>query len=302
MLARRGDAAITPAPGTGHSPHPCYPRLVSLRPRRVGFVDRDTRYTEILLTPLRECATYLPKMGQDQEVDLDSFGSLYGADPLYHWVGLDSPLMYSAHKAAGGMTSIYRQLGIGCERLFRQLLRDEMALTVEQVHWSYEYLDTDGRGKPKRRTLTLDGRVEMSDVQDSAKRQRVHDWVKEKAVQLGVSANLAGTVFEVRQGYKSADSKRQNADLTNAARALGHSLLPTLVIMSTQINYVVKQRYELGNWAVLMGTTDVHDPLTSTFAFSKEVLGYDLVGFFERNTSRLRPEVEKILRTLLEAK
>ena len=30
---------------------------------------------------------------------------------------------------------------------------------------------------------------------------------------------LKGTVFEVRQGYKSKDSKRQNADIANAATA-----------------------------------------------------------------------------------
>jgi hypothetical protein len=40
---------------------------------------------------------------------------MYGADPFYHWVGLDSQLMYAAHKVAGGMTSIYRHLGIGCQ-------------------------------------------------------------------------------------------------------------------------------------------------------------------------------------------
>lgn len=265
-------------------------------------MERDQQYVETLLIPLRECANYLPKMGQDEEVDLDRFTVLYSSDPLYHWMGFDSPLMFAAHKAAGGMTSVYRQLGIGCERLFRQILRDELKLTAAQAHWSYEYVDTDESGKPKKRTLTLDGRVEISDVADLSKRQRVQDWVVEKARQLNVSAPLKGAVFEVRQGYKSADSKRQNADLTNAARALGHSLLPTLVIMSTQINYVVRQRYEGGNWAVLMGTTDIHDPFTSTFAFSKEVLGYDLKAFFERNTDTLRAHVETTLNTLLEAK
>jgi len=31
---------------------------------------------------------------------------MYRSDPFYNWVGLDNPLMYAAHKAAGGMTSI----------------------------------------------------------------------------------------------------------------------------------------------------------------------------------------------------
>lgn len=102
------------------------------------MIDRDALYREILLEPLRKCADYLPKMGGGHEVDLAGFTALYGSDPLYHWMGFDSPLMFAAHKAAGGMTSVYRQLGIGCERIFRQVLRDELVLEADQVTWSYE--------------------------------------------------------------------------------------------------------------------------------------------------------------------
>jgi hypothetical protein len=88
--------------------------------------DSDERYVELLLTPIRECAKYRPAFGKakakskgessDEEegkgleegVTVEQFRGLYGADLLYHWVGLDSDLMYAAHKAAGGMTSIYR--------------------------------------------------------------------------------------------------------------------------------------------------------------------------------------------------
>lgn len=55
------------------------------------FWHQDDLYRETILAPLRKCADYLPKMGGDKEVDLAGFTSLYGADPLYHWVGFDSP-------------------------------------------------------------------------------------------------------------------------------------------------------------------------------------------------------------------
>jgi hypothetical protein len=210
--------------------------------------------------------------------------------------------MFSAHRAAGGMTSVYRQLGIGCERLFRQVLRDELELTENQVRWSYEYIEEDNNGERKNRTLTLDGRIKLLDVVDRKRRDRVEGWIRAKADQLGIIAPLNGVVFEVRQGYKSADSKRQNGDLTNAAQALGRLLLPSLVIMSTQINHVVRQRYELGNWAVMLGSIDTEDYLTSTFAFAKHIIGYDLAAFFVRNTEALRSETESILTALLEAK
>lgn len=267
---------------------------------------RDDQYVEIILSPLRKSADYLPRMGGSGEVDLEGFRGLYGADPLYHWMGLDSPLMFSAHKAAGGMTSIYRQLGIGSERLFRQVLRDQLALTADQVKWSYEILpDFDGDDTPKHtktRVLSLDGRVELDDVHDAVARERIREWIDVQRSCLNISAPLKGAVFEVRQGYKSADSKRQNADLANAAQALGHGFLPVLTIMSTQINEAVHARYTTGNWSVLMGTVGEADPVCSTYDFVNQIVGYDLAGFFERNTSRLRAGTEDILRALLEAK
>ncbi|MGO4956766.1 hypothetical protein ACTQ49_05755 [Luteococcus sp. Sow4_B9] len=267
---------------------------------------QDSKYCELLLAPLRKCADYRPKMGGQDNVDVDQFTILYGDDPLYHWMGLDSPLMYAAHKAAGGMTSVYRQLGIGCERLFRQILRDQLGLAAEQVKWAYEYLpepDPDQPGKPlKSRKLELDGRVDLNDVQDAAAKDRISQWVQQQQALLDISTPLKGAVFEVRQGYKSADSKRQNGDLANAAQALGHGYLPVLVIMSTQINHAVRARYMVGNWSVLMGTVGQRDAQTSTYSFLDDVVGYDLPAFFERNTALLRQDVEKILKSLLEPK
>ncbi|AGL14259.1 hypothetical protein [Actinoplanes sp. N902-109] len=264
--------------------------------------ERDRWYREILLAPLRTSAYYLPKMGGGDEVDLAGFTTLYGADPLYHWIGFDSPLMFAAHKAAGGMTSVYRQLGIGCERLFREVLKDELALSEDQVKWSYELLPETEDETRKARILSLDGRVEVADIPDAPASNRVEDWIERQRDALGISVPLKGAVFEVRQGYKSADSKRQNADLANAAQALGHGYLPVLAIMSTQINTVVRARYLTGNWSVLLGTVGADDPQHSTFDFLREVVGYDLAGFFQRNMAELRTGVEGILRQLLEAR
>jgi hypothetical protein len=91
-----------------------------------GSSGNDNDYYELFMEPIRKCKDYKPKLGGNNSdgVDLDGFKSLYGSDSFYSWIGLDSELMYSAHKAAGGMTSIYRQIGIGCERLFRQIIMD----------------------------------------------------------------------------------------------------------------------------------------------------------------------------------
>lgn len=91
--------------------------------------NNDARYLELLLEPIRVCARYQPKFGKGSKgggFTLEQFQRLYQSDPFYNWLGLDNPLMYAAHKAAGGMTSIYRQIGIGSEKLFRTVLQDSL--------------------------------------------------------------------------------------------------------------------------------------------------------------------------------
>src|SRR3989338_1710255 len=193
--------------------------------------DQDKVYRELILEPLRKCADYTPKFGQGQGENgytLEDFERVYGADPLYSWIGFDSPLMYAAHKAAGGMTSLYRQLGIGCERLFRQVIRDQLGLTAEQANWSYEVAEESGTV----RTLYLDGRILLQDIQSTVAKKRVATWLKEMRAKLKILTPIEGAVFEVRQGYKSKDSKRQNADLHNAAQAIAEKYIPVLNLIS----------------------------------------------------------------------
>jgi hypothetical protein len=132
---------------------------------------REARYFNLLVDALRVSARYKPMFGQGRSggVTLEQFRITYGADPFYAWVGLDSPLMYAAQKAAGGMTSIYRQLGIGCERIFRAVLQGVLGLKPEQATWTYQVPSSTGTA----RTLYLDGRIDVSDVPDPAARARV---------------------------------------------------------------------------------------------------------------------------------
>jgi hypothetical protein len=264
----------------------------------------DARYLSLLIDPIRVCAKYKPKMGQGggAGLTLEEFQALYQADPLYAWYGLDHPLMYAAHKAAGGMTSVYRQIGIGVEHLFNQIIRDQLGLTVAQAHWSYDVVGAN----LKTRTLTLDGRIDFNDVMDPAKRKRIQDWVKEAALELGVAPELQkilkGVVFEVRQGYKSKDSKRQNGDIANASTAYTQAYLPSCVVLSSQIDTDIVVRYRNEKWAILTGLIIQKSPHRSTFAFAKDVLGYDLADFFQRNSQILKEEVAKVLHALLSPK
>jgi hypothetical protein len=233
-------------------------------------------------------------------VTLADFKELYGNDPFYAWFGLDNPLMYAAHRAAGGMTSVYRQIGIGCERLFRQILQDELGLTQEESSWSY----TTTQATRKSHTLSLDARIPLESVGDAAKRKLVSDWMVRAACDTNVSRRiiraLRGAVFEVRQGYKSKDSKRQNADIANAATAYSQAYLPCVIVLSTQIDEDIRLRYQTEHWAILTGKLEGTSE-DSTYRFVEEVIGFDLAAFFEKHAETLRKEVARILKTLLRA-
>jgi hypothetical protein len=166
---------------------------------------QDERYFTLLSNALRVCSRYKPKFGRggDQGLTLEQFQQIYGADPFYNWIGINSPLMYAAHKAAGGMTSVYRQLGIGCERIFRAILQDTLGLLDSQVIWSYQVPDSRG----KLRNLSLDGRIDTGHIADEKTRKKIQNWLEKAGEMLRIDQDnrehIKGMVFEVRQGIKA---------------------------------------------------------------------------------------------------
>jgi len=262
---------------------------------------KDSRYLQAILTPIRVCANYRPKLGQGAGAgySLAAVQARYQADPFYNWFGLDNPRMYAAHKAAGGMTSVYRQIGIGCEKVFRLILQDTLGLSDKSVRWSYEVTGANN----KKRMLHLDGRVSVDDITDTVAQARFKEWMRAAGADIGVIdkvlASLTGTVFEVRQGYKSKDSKRQNADIANAASAWIKGYLPCAVILSGQIDGDILTRYRAEKWCVLTGAVGINDPLRSTYDFMRDIVGYDLAAFFSRHSEKLRQEIDLVLNALL---
>jgi hypothetical protein len=118
-----------------------------------------------------------------------------------------------------------------------------LGLTKDQANWTY----TVPSAREKPRQLSLDGRIEPANIQDRTRRQRVEKWMSRAADKALVAADtktkLKDVVFETRQGYKSKDSKRQNADIVNASNAYANLYLPVLTIFSLQIDEDVATRY-----------------------------------------------------------
>ncbi|AFZ09002.1 hypothetical protein Osc7112_4715 [Oscillatoria nigro-viridis PCC 7112] len=260
----------------------------------------ENLYLKRFLDPVKLCRRYKPKFGlgnREEGLDLARFLSIYGADPFYSWIGLDSDLMYAAHKAAGGMTSVYRQIGKGCENLFRQIIIDRAGYEdPKYAMWSYVAKTKNDKDK----TLSLDARLELSEIQNLEVRGRVIQWIADYSSFLKVPAPAKGAVFEVRQGYKSKDSKRQNADIDNIAVAWANGYLPVFAIFSSQIDVDLVLRYRNSCGGILIGTTSGSNQI-SLFVFSQEILGYDLADFFRRNSEAIKSEIYTTLAVLLSA-
>ena len=262
--------------------------------------DKNNEYKEILLAPIRECIDYTPKFGQGRKkgITLLEFKTLYGEDLFYKWLGLDTSLMYSAHKTAGGLTSIYRQLGIGCERLIRKIFMNNLYLNDSDVNWSYQIEGNNG----KKRTLSLDARIVFESVQDIHVKKRLCEWKDNVTSLLNLSSAVAsamkGAVFEIRQGYKSKDSKRQNADIANASNAYANGYIPCLMVMSAQIDEDIVNRYKSARWLILKGLADDSE-YVSTFAFCNKVIGFDLIDFMRVNQKYFHRELNLILASLM---
>ena len=261
----------------------------------------DEKYTAIFLEPIERSHLYKPKFGnapQAEGYSLAQFHGLYGADPFYSWIGLDSDLMYAAHKAAGGMTSVYRQIGIGCERLFREIILDQTGYEDRKYsEWSYTAKTQAGKSK----TLTLDGCLESAQIKNIAVKASVDAWISNYCKKLNeVKPPSNGIVFEVRQGYKSKDSKRQNADIDNATVAWANGYMPVFAIFSSQIDVDIVLRYQNNRCGVLTGANN-DDSTISLYAFCKEALLFDLAAFFERNSEQLKSTVESVVASLLSA-
>lgn len=95
------------------------------------------------------------------------------------------------------------------------------------------------------------------------------------------------------------DSKRQNADLANAATAYTQAYLPCVPLMSSQIDADLVIRYRHEKWAILSGEPRAGNPCRSTYDFMRDVVGYGLAAFFERRAESLQAEMAGILEALL---
>lgn len=227
-------------------------------------------YLDIFTGPLKVARSY-----EKQEMPQ--------ADPFMDWLGLNLPILIEVRERAGRQTSISRQVGLGCERLLLRLIQDKFGVPAESCGWSQV---VEGQRR------TLDACIRFTFV--SERQIELAAWVREACLLLNIPLAQTGVVFEVRQGHKSGDSKRQLGDKKNAARAREEGFLPVMLVFSTQLPAATHRRYQKDGWLVLTGRLG-GGPLRSTYAFFHEVLGFDMAGFLEDHQEEFKSIVQSIM-------
>lgn len=82
---------------------------------------------------------------------------------------------------------------------------------------------------------------------------------------------------------------------------MGYEVEPCVIVLSTQIDTDIVSRYRNEQWVILTGSLSNCSTTRSTYAFVRDVVGFDLAAFFTRNSNKLKTEVEQILQALLSA-
>ena len=72
------------------------------------------------------------------------------------------------------------------------------------------------------------------------------------------------------------------------------------MVMSAQIDESIVTRYSDEKWLILLGCTG-NSPYTSIYSFFREIIGFDLAGFMDRNQNYFQREINSILNRLMRA-
>jgi len=253
----------------------------------------DAELIECICDPIL-ASDSLPKFGGGRGVSLADWVETRNNDPLYSIVGLNDPTIYTAHAGSSVMTSVYRQLGVGIERLFRLISVSKDWINCsnpDELKWTF--VSSNGHNRE------LDLLIRRDMITDANKQRQLY----EIASMMGEPPPIEefrGIVFEIRQGYQSADSKRVAGDTEIVSRAREEGLLGVVVIASNSYNRGVIRNYRASGLPVLVPASGSEGNAGSCpYAFINDFLDYDLEAAFSRVGSTLRERILGHLHTRL---
>jgi hypothetical protein len=162
---------------------------------------------------------------------------------------------------AGGLTSVYRQIGVGTEHLLRAIIRDSLGLTAEETTWSYRYRKPNG----KTGVHSLDAKISFADLSDAQRRIFI-EWMEVVGPHVDLTpANGSGYKVSFLKSGKVIKARTLNVRMRIYVRheCLSGGIASCIHDLSQQVSETVIDRYRKDKMAVLTGTlaeTRYHRP------------------------------------------
>lgn len=258
----------------------------------------DDDLLDCLIKPILDSAS-LPKFGTGKGVKVDEFTENRKSDPLYGNIGLDTPEIYAAHAGSSVITSAYRQLGIGLERAMRLIIAKECDFidvpedNPDMLKW---YFDS-----ATGITRELDLLISTEMFNDESKKLQLYELAKLMKPGFSVeSSRFKGIVFEIRQGYQSADSKRVKGDLEIVTKAEEKGFLAVVMIGSNSYNDSVISTYKNGGLPILVPSTDGQGKSHECpYCFFNYFIDYDLRSALARIGPKAKSQLTSHIRRRL---
>jgi len=246
----------------------------------------DQALHSITMDHLGKLAQYVPGSVKKAGGAVDDLVARYRQDPLFSIFGLDSKEYVAAALGGGTITSIHRKIGDIYEACVREVFRQTLGLSPDQLAYRATIRSGD-----REETRTLDVFIELSAVVDAAQRAAISSYGRAelKALASRPRLTLVGVGMEVRHCYQTGDSKRTQADEAMARHLLVSGILPIMPLFCDQSNPTILRRYR-SVWVVKEGM--------ASYNMVRDLSGYDLYAFMKRNSSDFRKPVIDTLKGL----
>jgi hypothetical protein len=199
------------------------------------------------------------------------FKNLMQSDPAFAPFCLDRNKYVVARIGGNLITSIHRKIGDLYEDILLELLKDKYGFSKEYLKFS---LDIVIDGKEQKRTT--DGRLLLSDIENSVLKNKVNNLILD---------GYDGLAMEVRSCYQIGDSKRIQADDHMATALKAINIEPKLIILcNTSLKSPVKRLSK--NWTVYEGI--------DSFEYIKNLTDFDLYQFLMDNKILIEPLMDDV--------
>ena len=207
-------------------------------------------------------------------------------DPVFSIFGLYDEDYVRVKGASAYIVAIHRKLGDIYERCIREIVKESLGLTDDQVRYS---IKVEIAGKLVERTL--DCKILVHDVRDEEAKNRLRKLI---AKEVGEDkANLyEGIGLEVRFCYQIGDAKRIQADLQMAHALIRDRILPIMLIFcNLSLRQPLERFKQRTPWRVKEGM--------QAYSFIRELTNFDFYDFLNRIKEKaIQPIMYNILSAL----